>query len=202
MQTINFCGDSFCQLEPIVNNRSLSWTTLLASKLNVNIIGYGKAGAAYEHAIKTFDSTADYTIFCWTEPNRLYHAKYPLNVGLADVNSHTHPIYAEAKVYYKYLHNIDLACERQIRELYWFDHVILSTYQGLAIHLYCYDVRHTFTNGITINTTLDTRPMREILGIKNIKNEIHNHLTEQENSGLADKIYNIIKEHHEKTNYK
>ena len=194
MKTINFCGDSFCQLEPIVSNRSLSWTTLLASKLNANILGYGKAGAAYEHAIQTFDSTADYTIFCWTEPNRLYHIKYGLNMDSAESNQHKHRTYAAAKVYYKYLHNINLACERQIRDLYWFDHVILNNYQGLAIHLYCYDVRHTFTNGITINTTLDPRPMREILEIKNIKDELHNHLTEQENSGLADKIYDIIKE--------
>ena len=36
---------------------------------------------------------------------------------------------------------------------------------------------------------------------EDVKNELHNHLTEQENSGLADKIYNIIKEDHEKTNY-
>jgi len=37
---------------------------------------------------------------------------------------------------------------------------------------------------------------------KDVKNELMNHFTKQENTRLADKIYNIIKEHHEKTNYK
>ena len=56
--------------------------------------------------------------------------------------------------------------------------------------------RHVFTNGININTPLDA------MRAKDVKNELMNHFTKQENTRLADKIYNIIKEHHEKTNYK
>ena len=201
-KTINFCGESFCQKEPIKDNYSLSWTTLLANKLNASIIGWGKPGAAYEHAIQSFDNTADYTIFCWTDPNRLYvNSEYTALIGdiTEDIrikggikNSRDKAAYA----YYKYLHNIPVTKQRFKRELYWFDHAILSNYKGVAVHLACFDVSHIFTHGINIDTPLDS--MRS----KDVKNELHNHLTEQENSGLADKIYNIIKEHHEKTNYK
>ena len=202
MHTINFCGDSFCQKEPDVNNRSLSWTTLLADKLNASILEWGKPGAAHEHAFKSYDITADYTIFCWTDPNRLYvNSEYSANI--AELGDHTYQlgglhnnVEKAAYAYFKYLHNISVAKQRFKRELYWFDHAILSNYKGVAVHLACFDVSHIFTHGINIDTPLDS------IRSKDVKNELHNHLTEQENSGLADKIYNIIKEHHEKTNYK
>ena len=202
MKTINFCGDSFCQLEPNVNNRSLSWTTLLADKLNASIIGWGKPGAAHEHAFNCYDEQADYTIFCWTDPNRLYvNSEYSANIG--DLNDFVYQLGGlhdklkkAAYAYYKYLHNISVAKQRFKRELYWFDHTILNNYKGVAVHLPCFDIWHVFTHGINTNTPLDA--MRS----KDLKNELMNHFTKQENARLADKIYNIIKEHHEKTDYK
>jgi len=200
MKTINFCGDSFCQLEPDINNHSLSWTTLLADKLNASILGWGKPGAAYEHAFRSYDEEADYTIFCWTDPNRLYvNPEYSANIG--DLSDFIYQLGGlsdnkekAAYAYFKYLHNIPVIKQRFKRELYWFDHEILNNYKGVAIHLPCFDTFRVFTHGITINTPLDA--MRS----KDVKNELMNHFTKQENSGLADKIYSIIKEHHEKTN--
>ena len=202
MKTINFCGDSFCQLVPEIDDRSFSWPILLADKLNASIIGWGNPGAAHEHAIQTFDNTADYTIFCWTDPNRLYvNPKYSAMVGELDKHMYNlgglpSNIAKAAYAYYKYLHNIPVAEQRYMRELYWFDHAILNNYKGVAIHLPCFDIYYTFSNGINTDTPLYA--MRS----KDVKNELNNHFTKQENSGLADKIYNIIKEHHEKTNYK
>ena len=202
MKTINFCGDSFCQLEPKVSNRSLSWTTLLADKLNTSIIGWGRPGVACEHVFKSYDEQADYTIFCWTDPNRLYvNSEYSAMVGELDKHMYNlgglhNNIAKAAYAYYKYLHNIPVAKQRYIRELYWFDHAILSNYKGVTIHLPCFDIFYTFSNGINTNTPLDA--MRS----KDVRNELNNHFTKQENARLADKIYNIIKEHHEKTNYK
>jgi len=204
MKTINFCGESFSQKEPNKDNYSLSWTTLLANKLNASIIGWGKPGAAYEHAIQSFDNTADYTIFCWTDPNRLYvNSEYSAMIG--DLNEDIRikgGIKADkdkaAYAYYKYLHNIPVAKQRFKRELYWFDHAILSNYKGVAIHLPCFRTYYTFTHGININTPLDDMRSKNVEWWK----ELANHFTNQENVRLADKIYNIIKEHHEKTNYK
>ena len=200
MKTINFCGESFCQKEP--DNYSLSWTTLLANKLNASIIGWGKPGAAYEHAFNCYDEQANYTIFCWTDPNRLYvDSEYSTNLGELNENVKTKGGVKGARdkaayAYYKYLWNKQLTQKRFSRELYWFDHTILSNYKGVAIHLACFDIWHVFTHGMNINTPLDA--MRS----KDIKNELMNHFTKQENARLADKIYNIIKEDHEKTNYK
>ncbi len=194
MKTINFCGDSFCQLEPKVSNRSLSWTTLLADKLNTSIIGWGRPGVACEHVFKSYDEQADYTIFCWTDPNRLYvNSEYSAMVGELDKHMYNlgglhNNIAKAAYVYYKYLHNIPVAKQRYIRELYWFDHAILNNYKGVAIHLPCFDIFYTFSNGINIDTPLDD--MRS----KDLKNELMNHFTKQENVRLADKLYSIIKE--------
>ena len=195
MKTINFCGDSFCQKESDINNRSLSWTTLLADKLNASITGWGGSGSAPEHAIQTFDNTADYTVFCWTDPNRLYvNPDYSANMNnqrrrfshqLGGLHNN---IAKAAYAYYKYLHNIPIAEQRFKRELYWFDHVILSNYRGVAVHLSCFNVQHVFTHGINTDTPLNAMRSRDV------KNELNNHFTEQENFELADKLYSIIKE--------
>ena len=189
MKTINFCGDSFCIY---TKNSDVAWTTLLASKLNTSIIGYGKSGAAHEHAIKTFDDTADYTVFCWTEPHRLYHVKYPLSIVSAENDQHKHRIYGAANVYYKYLHNMDLAIERYNRDLYWFDSIVLSKYKGLAIHIPCFTTIYKFTNHININTPINK--LRDNPGKMNVPKtlEIANHMTKQQNAMLADKLRLLI----------
>ena len=195
MKTINFCGDSFCQKESDINNRSLSWTTLLADKLNASILGWGGPGAAHEHVFRSYDEEADYTVFCWTDTNRLY-----VNPDYSAIMGHLHHLIHQlgglhnniqkaAYAYYKYLHNIPIAKQRYMRELYWFDHAILSNYRGVAIHLPCFGIPYVFTHGINIDTPLND--MRS----KDVKNELNNHFTEQENAMLADKLYNIIKQH-------
>jgi len=230
MKTINFCGDSFCQNEQV----SAAWTVLLAYKLNASIVGWGKGGYAHEHAIQTFDDTADYTIFCWTEAHRIYVDKtYSTNLcnieamcapDKLDLSSGVKlrqpvPIPIPTKrdkatyAYYKYLYKPTLHHERQIRDLYWFDNVVLSKYKGVAIHLFCFQNTYTFTNGINVSDILwDKTREHKLKKLKKLNpdykmqdNEYEtyaNHLSKQENARLADKIYNIIKEHHEKTNYK
>ena len=194
MQTINFCGDSFCQKESD-NNYSLSWTTLLADKLNASITGWGGSGSAPEHAIQTFDATVDYTVFCWTDPNRLY-----VNPDYSAIMGHLHHLIHQlgglhnniqkaAYAYYKYLHNIPIAKQRYMRELYWFDKVILSKYKGIVVHISCFHTIYQFTNGINIPDLLYESPLsRE----GNHKEQIANHLTIQENIELANKIYKVL----------
>ena len=223
MKTINFCGDSFCEYHKV----PAAWTKLLADKLNASIIGWGKGGFAHEHAIKTFDDTADYTIFCWTEAHRIYVNKTystnlwnleamfnPDKLGLSPAMKLQQPAPTNrdkaAYTYYKYLNNMELEYEKQIRDLYWFDNVVLPKYKGVAVHIFCFRNTYTFTNGINVSDILYHKTREHKLKKLNPDYKLQdndyvayaNHLTEQENSGLADKIYNIIKEHHEKTNYK
>ena len=223
MKTINFCGDSFCQNEQV----SAAWTKLLADKLSAYIVGWGKGGYAHEHAIQTFDDTADYTVFCWTGAHRIYVDKtYSINLwkleamfnpdelGLSPAMKLQQPTPTNrdkaAYAYYKYLSNIDLELQRQLRDLYWFDNVVLPKYNGIAVHIFCFNNTYTFTNGISVSDILYQKTREYKLLDNNPDYKLQeddyeayaNHLTEQENSRLADKIYNIIKEHHEKTNYK
>ena len=155
MAKINFCGDSFC-----AEACSQSWTTQLATALNAKIVGLGGGGHAHERAIKTFDPSADYTVFCWTEPHRLYHPDVPIGVGTCDhykKAKKSNNLIAAAYVYYKYLHNWELAEERYVRELYWFDKTVLSNYKGKVVHLFCFEFFYEFENGVTFSKPLQYR---------------------------------------------
>ena len=98
MSKINFCGDSFC-----ADLSHLAWTSLVASQLGAQIIGYGKKGMAHEYAIQCFDPAADFTVFCWTEPHRIWHPTLPLNMAHVEDQRDTSSTYKAAYVYYKFL---------------------------------------------------------------------------------------------------
>jgi len=194
MKTINFCGDSFCKEEA----GKAAWTYLLSDMLQATIIGFGQGGSAHEHAIKSFDEQADYTIFCWTEPHRLYvNDRYSINFSTIEYNykldKKLNQRDTAAYAYYRCLHNSKLDIDRQTRDLYWFDNVVLSRYSGVAIHIPCFDTIYQFTNGINIKDILGHKRLVHKLQNGDKSTEYANHLTEQQNFELADKIYNIIK---------
>ena len=225
MKTINFCGDSFCQKE----HKSLAaWTKLLAYKLEAKIIGFGKGASAHEHAIQTFDNTADYTVFCWTDPYRLYVDKTystnlwtleaminPDKLGLSSAVKLRQPtptkIDKAAYTYYKYLYRPSLHEQRQIRDLYWFDNVVLSNYKGIAVHIFCfkYRINYKFQNGIYVSDILShktkkhkfrfvnhwllsNKEKQDILENGDMSTEYANHMTKHQNFELADKIYSML----------
>ena len=181
MQTINFCGDSYCW-----NQSDKSWCVLLAKKLNAKILGFGSEGTAYEHAIKSFIPKADITIFCWTNYTRLYHKKYRLSIKNVDRNiGKENKIFTAAKVYYKYLYDHKLAKERQYRDLYWFDNEVLNSYDGSILHFYCFEVNYKFKNGHLVNKSFEdmypTFPESKL-----------NHFSEQTNIKLAEYSHNLL----------
>ena len=176
---INFCGDSFCR-----SADTHAWTTLLARHLNADIHGLGKDGTAYEHAFRTFDLKADYTIFCWTEPHRLYHPTYALNMAKCDDYKDSDPVYQAGYDYYKYIHNSDYMVELQNREMFWFDHTRLKNYTGKAVHLYSFYVpRYKFTYGHDTRLSLSRYINKE---------EYANHMSKDHNEQLASFVYHGI----------
>lgn len=179
-KTINFCGDSFCK-----KLESPAWTYLLAELLNCKILGGGKDGAAHEHAIRTFDEIADYTVFCWTEPHRLYHSDYSLNTASAEYNKKSNKVYAAAYAYYKYVHDYNYGIERQMRELYWFDHEVLSKYSGKIVHCWCFEQTYDWKHGAVYNESLKALE-------KNHSGMI-NHFNKEQNYNLAHELYNLIR---------
>ena len=176
---INFCGDSFCR-----STATHSWTTLLANKLDAHILGLGKSGTAHEHAFRTFDLDTDYTIFCWTEPHRLYHPTYAINMAKCEDFKDSDPVYHTAYNYYRHIHNWDYMVQLQNREFYWFDNEVLSQYKGVAVHLYSFYIpKYKFKHG------QDTRhSLSQYISDK----EYANHMSEEHNKQLASYVYHKI----------
>jgi hypothetical protein len=176
---INFCGDSFCR-----SDKPHSWTTLLARHLNADIIGLGKDGTAHEHAFRTFNHKSDYTIFCWTEPHRLYHPVYSINMAKCEDYKDSDPVYAAGHDYYKHIHDWDYMTELQNREFYWFDNEILSNYSGSIVHLYSfYTPTYKFRHGHDTRLTLSGYI---------VEDEYANHMSKDHNDQLAVFLYHKI----------
>ena len=191
MLSINYCGDSFCNSGGTVgNNPELAWTTLLSKKLGATIIGLGKSGSAHEHAIQSFVNTADYTVFCWTDPNRIWNADTPISVGTANRFKKDKNIYSVAHLYYKYLHDEAYAIRRYQRDCYWFDNVVLSKYSGKLIHLNCFSNLYDWKSGIEHQI----KPLNDMRAVpwKNSDDEVANHFNIEQNQQLADKLYTLF----------
>lgn len=180
-QTINFCGDSFC-----ASKDKESWTIILSNMLGYKIYGIGKKGTAYEHAIKTFNSQAHVTIFCWTEPHRIYHETESINMSSAENKKHKSKIHAVAYEYYKYLHSHDLAVDRKQRDFFWFDEKVLKHYKGKIIHLFSFDsAKYDFNNGIIIRKSLELHNVGD-------SSIYPNHMTKENNFKLANSLYKLL----------
>ena len=185
MKTINFCGDSYCATD----NKLDSWPVLLARLLNYKAMGFGKDGSSYEHAIQTFDEAADATVFCWTEPHRLYHPTEQINTAAAEQYKDK-KLYAAALDYYKYLHINWHMIDRANRDKYWFDNVKLKYYKGKILHLFCFEsARYPFKNGIICSRTpLKSMAVPEGKGGMGYAN----HLSREHNIKLAEALYKLL----------
>ena len=195
MKTIQFCGDSFC-----ASTVSTSYTILLSDMLNASMIGRGRAGSAHEHAIRTFDTSADYTVFCWTESQRLFLADEEIDINLttatkyteqSGVNTKTKNIAKAAFVYFKYIGHQPMQTaynkQRQMRDLYWFDHEVLSKSNSKIIHYFNRRVTYQFKNGYQMPNTIHND-----FNVPPVEHNPHyyNHLSEKDNKILADNLYN------------
>lgn len=179
MTTINYCGDSF-----VASDSSHSWTSLLAKKLEAQILGLGKKGSATEHAINTFNPLANITIFAWTESSRLYHPAVSINT--ASVEELSTPIHKAARLYYKFLHSFETADEKQRRLLYWFDHEVLSQYKGIAIHLWGFKQTYVFKHGINYLPVLVTK--------RDDAKAVANHFSLEQNEKFCETLYSLYKQ--------
>ena len=127
MNTIGFFGDSFCE-----SQANDSWCVLLAQKLNARVINWGKGGASiwrtfmeYE-SLKQINEIPDISIFCWTEPYRLYHPTLPIAKGAVPIKGEDKEIYKAADMYYVYLQNYYKEELAYSYALQWFDRHVLS----------------------------------------------------------------------------
>ncbi len=174
-KTIQFCGDSFCA-------HVKGYPSKLAALLNANIVGLGKIGSAHEHAIQTFNTNIDYTVFCWTEANRIYSDR-PSSMGQARQNKEKDIYYTSLNLYFNYVHDTDWYDRRQIRDLYWFDHEVLNKSNSKIIHCFGFKHTYTFKNGFTLS-----KPISSLFstGLRNRpEGSFRNHLNSADNEIFA-----------------
>ena len=189
-KTINFCGDSFC-----AHPGKDSWPIILSHLLKYKIIGLGKGGVTNEHIMKSFNPDTDITIFCWTDPHRIYHPTIVLNRATIEQNLHTSKIHAAADQYYKYLHSSEIDLERRDRNLFWFEEKILKKYKGKIIHLFSFlNSIYPFKYGKVID-----KPLYRLLlesgnftGKTTQDGDYPNHMKKETNAKLAKYLYKLL----------
>ena len=191
-KTINFCGDSYCTFFP---KEKVSWCAQLVDKLDAKLLGTGWGRTAYEYAIKSFDPSADITIFCWTESSRLYHKDYLIRYqgGVRYFKSQkpNEMLSLMGEMFYRTLYDSTYFDELQRRSLYWFDNEVLSKYKGIIIHNFCFKNTYTFKHGITSPTILYSL-------LDPVKGDNHGmcHMSIADNKMYADYVFNLIKDNY------
>ena len=185
-KTIQFCGDSFC-----TDTNDNAWTAILAKKLGAIITGKGRGGTAHEFVFKTFNTNATYTVICWTDANRVHIPSRDFDVSSATAGAYegkSDKLWAASHIYYKHVHNNTYAELRQSRELYWFDHSLLSQSSSKIIHIFNFQNLYTFTHGYTFEKSL-TSMYKTYASTDNI---YRNHLSYEDNKLLAEEVYSKL----------
>lgn len=202
-KTIGFFGDSFC-----ASTDDNSWTSILAKKLDCDIKNIGVAGTSIWQAILDFEkcrnsnSIPDVNIFCWTDPQRLYHPTKATNLGTM---LHEKSSLADAvRKYYAYLYfeNKEILNYKFILE--YFENFILKNikdkkiYQIYSINLEdCntkslkVDLKYNFINEFSLLQFSEHTIENHIN--KHWKDEItFNHMSVEKNQKLADYFFQKI----------
>ena len=127
MIKIGYFGDSFCE-----SRAKDSWCVLLADKLNAEVVHWGSGGASiwktfmqYER-LKEKNTLPDISVFCWTEPYRLYHPRLPIAKGAVPIPGEDEQVYQAADMYYVYLQNYRKEELAYSYALQWFDRHVLA----------------------------------------------------------------------------
>jgi hypothetical protein len=192
-KTIQFCGDSFC-----ADTTPNSWTRILADLLGASIAVKGVLASAYENVFNTYQPDITYSVFCWTDANRLYihNSDFALNRATASTFKNKGKRLNAAYMYFNYLNNRDYNYKRQSRELYWFDHAVLYKSKTKAIHIFCFKNTYNFTNGYTF-----PKPIAEMYNYEHrsldtfhgkphdTKTVFKNHLTLEDNELFANQVF-------------
>ena len=201
MRTIGFFGDSFCAA-----NRDDSWCNILAKKLGIDRPRwFGKSGSSiwsvffqYNRLIAE-NNVPDISIFCWTEPYRLYHKEYALTLNVE------HDPKADPNMY-KALDNYWIHLQNQYKDemsyeyaLKYYDRHILSEVKSQIVQTWSFRPFETsdrpqgfqLETGAFIDESMfefsKTAGVKDGWGVGDI-----NHMTVEQNEQWAEKVY----EHH------
>ena len=192
MNSIGFFGDSFC-----ASNQPESWCNILQEKLGCSRPRwFGNPGKSIWSVFFQFNKlieqnrVPDISVFCWTEPYRLYHPKFILSANTQPLEGVDPNVYKALDDYWKYLHNYDKDEMTYEYALKYYDQNILSKVDKQIVQMWSFkpntDIK--LTTGTFIDESMfefsKGAGVKGSWGIGTI-----NHMTEQQNKEWADKVY-------------
>ena len=202
MRTIGFFGDSFC-----AGRQPESWCVLLAKRLDARIVHWGEPGRSIWSVFFKFnqlleqDRVPDISVFCWSEPYRLYHPNLILSANTEPMEGVDPNVYRALDDYWKYLHSYDkdeLAYEYAIK---YFDQHVLSSLDKQLVQMWSFrpfetagkDAGIKLITGTFIDESMFKFSKQD--GEKNGWGEgTINHMTVEQNQQWAERVYERMKD--------
>jgi hypothetical protein len=144
----------------------------------------------------------DISIFCWTEPYRLYHPDLILSANTEPLEGVDPNVYKTLDNYWKYLHSYDkdeMAYEYALR---YFDQNILSKVDSEIVQMWSFrpfetagkDADIRLTTGKFIDESMFAFSKGPEMATDPSWQDRHiNHMTPEENQRWADKVYDTIR---------
>jgi hypothetical protein len=198
MKSIGFFGDSFC-----ASNQSESWCNILQEKLGCGgSRSFGEPGRSiwsvffqYNRLIEQ-NRVPDISVFCWTEPYRLYHPKHILSANTQPLEGVDPNMYKALDEYWIHLHSYDkdeMAYEYALKH---YDQNILSNVDSEIVQMWSFRPFETADKdaGIKLNTgTFIDESVYAFSGGKDTwgHGDI-NHMTVEQNQRWADRVYSVM----------
>ena len=197
MKTIGFFGDSFC-----ASNQPKSWCNILQEKLGADRIRwFGEPGSSVWSTMFKFNKlieqnhVPDISIFCWTEPYRLYHPELILSSNTEPLEGVDPNIYKALDSYWKYLHSTekdDMAYEYALR--YYDQNVLAKLENKTVVQMWSFkpEAIIELQTGTFIDESMfifsKSEGEKHGWGVGNI-----NHMTEKQNQQWAEKVYERLR---------
>jgi hypothetical protein len=195
---IGFYGDSFCC--EISNPHSIvkrydTFIKKLQRNYDADIVHLGVGGSSvWDVILKQFDKNTvpDVCIFCWTDDNRLYN-RHVRNITYSSIRNKKikdfklndlfyYNTISAAKKYFEYLHDSEKSQIEYLAALQYFDNNILNHIKNQVIHLWSFEQKYVWKNGIDSGISLNSLVTGSTFAA--------NHLDGNE---ANDKVYKIIK---------
>lgn len=201
MKTIGFFGDSFC-----ADTTESSWCNIFSNKIGCgDPVCHGSKGESiwgtffkFNKRIKQ-DEVPDISVFCWTEPYRLYHPRMILTANVIPSKDEDPNVYKTLDNYWKYLHNYDkdeLAYEYSLKH---YDQNVLSKVNKKVIQLWSFRPFETAKKdaNIQLQTGLfvDESLYRTAMDKDKSEHKFINHMSQEYNKTLANRLVDISREY-------
>ena len=198
MKSIGFFGDSFC-----ASNQSESWCNILQEKLGCGRSrSFGEPGKSiwsvffqYNRLIEQ-NRVPDISVFCWTEPYRLYHPKHILSANTQPLEGVDPNMYKALDKYWIHLHSYDkdeMAYEYALKH---YDQNILSKVDSEIVQMWSFRPFETADKdaGIKLNTGIfiDESVYAFSGGKDTWGHGDINHMTVEQNQQWADRVYSVM----------